>query len=610
MPMKHESKKKTVAFINRQRKICSLLLILSMAVSLAAGYVVPQRAKAYNTSMSQFNKQYLDTNTFKIKAAAYLVGKDNIAKIGSTQTVYSVPEGTKIQGKKIKAEYLPQDNNQTVKYIWNSGDIVDGAGISWISDYNSNAAFLEYETTKFKVLDYDDQWVIVWSDGYTPCRNFEEFQSCKTYLVQTAHRPGFYRVKREQVWIDVGRYESTTPKDGEKVTIQAEGKTTKAFVGIRLFNGIPSWGDSYRVPINTKLQIVSTEPIESRTKGDKAKYYKIYFNGKNDVNYMMYKSPGYYYVDAKYINLYNKEQTVPKSAKEGKVYKLAAGKELNVYEEKSTTSTVIGAFENDAIVEYFADETDDTWTTIWFNNKKAYVKSANFSKTTAVSGGNKVTNMHIKDIVDNQYVVGWDDLYNSPGYKVGIVTSWDKFLFAANKQMAGSRNYELIEDADIDTNYYTVKSSCFKDRKTVDIFVYGASSSVSNTGHMTLAAPPERDEKPMAETKSRYDKKKNKFITKKDITKNSVKIMNFYTDYAKYELQYSPNKNFENAKTISKSGGNVKKYTGKPIVIKGLKSNTTYYFRQRYRAAVNTDAGTKYLIGQWSKSLKIKTLAK
>ena len=53
-----------------------------------------------------------------------------------------------------------------------------------------------------------------------------------------------------------------------------------------------------------------------------------------------------------------------------------------------------------------------------------------------------------------------------------------------------------------------------------------------------------------------------------------------------------------------------KKYTRKSIVIKGLKPNTTYYFRQRYKAAVKTDAGTKYLIAPWSKSLKIKTLAK
>lgn len=259
--LKKNEKKKKVVFINGWRKMCSMVLVFSMAVSLGAGYVSSQRveAKAYDTSMSQFNKQYLDTNTFTVKGEAYLVGTDNVAKIGSTQTVYSVPEGTKIQGKTIKSKYLPQDNNQTVKYIWNGSGNVVGGGIDWISDHNSSAAFLEYETTKFKVLAYDDQWVIVWSEGYTPYKNLTEFQSCKTYLVQTAHRPGFYRVKREQVWLDMGRYESTTPKDGEKVTIKAEGKTTKAFVGIKLFNGIPSWGirTVYRLTQSFRLYLQS-----------------------------------------------------------------------------------------------------------------------------------------------------------------------------------------------------------------------------------------------------------------------------------------------------------------------------------------------------------------
>ena len=168
--LKKNEKKKKVVFINGWRKMCSMVLIFSMAVSLGAGYVSSRRveAKAYDTSMSQFNKQYLDTNTFTVKGEAYLVGTDNVAKIGSTQTVYSVPEGTKIQGKMIKSKYLPQDNNQTVKYIWNGSGNVVGGGIDWISDHNSSAAFLEYETTKFKVLAYDDQWVIVWSEGYTP----------------------------------------------------------------------------------------------------------------------------------------------------------------------------------------------------------------------------------------------------------------------------------------------------------------------------------------------------------------------------------------------------------------------------------------------------------
>lgn len=87
---------------------------------------------------------------------------------------------------------------------------------------------------------------------------------------------------------------------------------------------------------------------------------------------------------------------------------------------------------------------------------------------------------------------------------------------------------------------------------------------------MTLSAPPERDVKPMAETKLSYNKKKKKYVTKKNITKNTVKIVNFYTDYAKYELQYSSNKNFKDAKTITKSGGNVKNIQENLLLLRDL----------------------------------------
>lgn len=593
------------------RQLCSMILVFGLALSMGTAYLPAQTAKAYyDTSMTQFKTQYLDTDTFDVKGIAYLVGTDNIAKIGSTQTVYSVPEGTKIQGHTIKAKYLPQDNNQTVRYIWTGGGNVVGGGIDWISDYNTSAAFLEYETAKFKVLDYDDEWVIVWSNGYSPAYSLTEFHSCAAYLVQTAHRPGFYRVKRSQVWIDVGRYKSTTPADGEKVTIEAEGKTTKSFVGIRLYAGIPSWGDSYRVPINTNLQVVSTEPVESKTKGDTHKYYKVYFNGKNSVNYMTYKKPGYYYVDARYVNLYNKGKKVPSGSSEGKIFKLSDGKDVSVYEKKDTTSTVLGALCNDALVDYFAEDSDDTWIAIWFNSKKAYIKSTNFSKSTAVSSGKKITNMHVKDIVNNQYIVMWDDLYNSSAYTVGVATSWDDFCLAAKSLPAGNINPTLVQyDKAVEDNYYTVKNSCFKNRGTVDIIVYSdLSSKSSDSGHMTLASPPKKDTKPIVSID--WYIKKDKVKKKKLIGKNYIKITYVYSIYDKYQLQYSTDKDFKDAKTINKSCAAANKHSDKPMNITGLKANTTYYFRQRSKKAVNTDAGTKYLIGSWSNVLKVKTKAK
>lgn len=89
-----------------------------------------------------------------------------------------------------------------------------------------------------------------------------------------------------------------------------------------------------------------------------------------------------------------------------------------------------------------------------------------------------------------------------------------------------------------------------------------------------------------------------------------AKITYVYSSYDKYQLQYSNDKDFKDAKTINKSCAAANKHSDKPMNITGLKANTTYYFRQRSKKAVNTDAGTKYLIGSWSNVLKVKTKAK
>ena len=67
------------------RQLCSMILVFSLALSIGTAYLPAQTAKAYyDTSMTQFKTQYLDTDTFDVKGIAYLVGTDNIAKIGST----------------------------------------------------------------------------------------------------------------------------------------------------------------------------------------------------------------------------------------------------------------------------------------------------------------------------------------------------------------------------------------------------------------------------------------------------------------------------------------------------------------------------------------------
>lgn len=72
---------------------------------------------------------------------------------------------------------------------------------------------------------------------------------------------------------------------------------------------------------------------------------------------MTYKKPGYYYVDARYVNLYNKGKKVPSGSSEGKIFKLSDGKEVSVYEKKEHDKHRIGSHLcNDALVDYFAED--------------------------------------------------------------------------------------------------------------------------------------------------------------------------------------------------------------------------------------------------------------
>lgn len=584
------------------RRCCLAVAVVLMAVAVIGER--PAEAKKY-TSLSQFKRQLLDTDTFEVLGYAYLVGTDNVAKIGSLQTMYSVPAGTKIQGHTIKPDYLPQNNNQSVKAIY-TGAVQGGQSVWWVSDYDSTAAFKEYEGGKLQIVAYDDQWVTFWGEGYAPAYDIGQFVACNQDLIQTTHSPGFYRVKRSQVWIDLGRYARNIVPDGEKVNIQATGKVTNKFLGVSVKPGIAKSGDVYRVPQGTDLKIVSTEPIASETSGDSNTYYKIYFNGKNDVNYMTYKSPGYYFVNTKYVNLYKKGVKTPEGSATGKVYKLSDNAELKVYDQKSTDAKVIGKMQNDAQVIYFADESTDGWLTIWFNSQKAYVKAEYVSKTTDVSSGSKVTNMHIKDIVNNQYVIAWDDLYKATNYRFRAVTSWNDYMLAArtNPKVNAALIYENLN---LKNNYITLKNSCFKNKKTVDVFVLSSlSNKFSTAGRLTLTAPPSQPSGVTFDQKAYM--KKGKLKTKNIITKNSMSVLYFPQNVdCKTEVQYSTSKTFKTYKTLTKSCYNSTMTDYKAVKVKGLKKNTTYYFRQRDKREVKTSAGKKYLTSPWSKLLKGKT---
>ena len=225
----------------------------------------------------------------QVVAHAYLVGNDNVANYWKTIAVDKVPVNTKIQGKTIDPQYFPQDNIENLKQLYSS---VQGyQNFTWIS-----GAYLENEGSKLQVVAYDKNYIIYWSNGY---RSFTESPvMCKQYLLMASHPPGFYRLPRSVVWLDCGRTENVVPT-GETIKKEGTGRVTSSFIGISPISGTADSGDVYKVKVNTELNVVSTVKLPSRTSDTTDTYYKISFNGKNDVNYMTRNRPGYYYVKSK-----------------------------------------------------------------------------------------------------------------------------------------------------------------------------------------------------------------------------------------------------------------------------------------------------------------------
>ena len=351
----------------------------------------------------------------QVVAHAYLVGNDNVANYWKTIAVDKVPVNTKIQGKTIDPQYFPQDNIENLKQLYSS---VQGyQNFTWIS-----GAYLENEGSKLQVVAYDKNYIIYWSNGY---RSFTESPvMCKQYLLMASHPPGFYRLPRSVVWLDCGRTENVVPT-GETIKKEGTGRVTSSFIGISPIPGTADFGDVYKVKVNTELNVVSTVKLPSRTSDTTDTYYKISFNGKNDVNYMTRNRPGYYYVKSKYINLYRADMKTPSNLVDYQVnYPVTYAnqkRDINVQAAANSSSEVLGYLQNEAQVQVYEKESNASWAAIYFNSQKAYVPAKYLKKVVkpvVQKPKNVPKNFRIKTIKNNQYVLKWDKPAGCKDYQI------------------------------------------------------------------------------------------------------------------------------------------------------------------------------------------------
>ena len=145
-------------------------------------------------------------------------------------------------------------------------------------DGNANLAFYCAETTEFKVVAYDEEWVAIWSNGAidvgrgltSTCGGLgtEQYASWK---------PGVYFIPRKDVYITDARNQQV-----DIPTVTASGTAT-CNIYVKTTPASDNYVKAGLIESNQLFQVTKTTPING--------HYQIYYK------------QGLYYVNAKYVNL-------------------------------------------------------------------------------------------------------------------------------------------------------------------------------------------------------------------------------------------------------------------------------------------------------------------
>ena len=455
-----------------------------------------------------------------------------------------------VQGVPIDPRWVSTDNMQHLYNLYNSPicgqGYADNSRVGWPSNA-SDQEFICREGTKYQVVAWDDEWVTIWSDGLKGYSGIQARQ-CYAYMLMRTHQAGFYRVERENVYLNLYAEEEVAPSNKHKGIGQVTAYNLRVF---------PKPGDTgsdncYAYTVNSEVYVVDPKPVASQAKGDTATYYKVVFCGNNDTNYMGHK--WYYgYMNSRYMNYVAKGKNPPKGASPVKIYPQTTY--TNLYASKSTKAE--SPAEVSIYTELYAipSKSNSQWTAVWYNGKTMYIPSKYVEY--------RLENLRVKTIKDNNYVLTWDPVQATVEIKV----------YHGDKGIAkGSTSKNSITIGD---KWFDKIDSGLAKELTVTAQIKDGNAKAKS---IVIKKPPRR-----ASISGRAENNRI-FINAKSYE----------------QIQYATNKNFKNAKTVKPA----KKGT---TTIKGLKKNTTYYVRVRMGSTVDTDKGKKKIYGDWSRARAFKT---
>ncbi|MDE6626480.1 MAG: hypothetical protein K2K56_08940 [Lachnospiraceae bacterium] len=602
-----------------KRALTFMLCLLFLSVIVTEEPVQAERApgesvenylnRCYNgiTSIAALNPMP------KVIGLAYLVGEDDMAAASWIKDpvtnmvvqheIYAVDPDTAIQGYKYNSRYYPQNNVEylrDVRYTYGQGLFATNK----INNMPEGAQYLEREGCMFMVVACDEEWVTVWDNGYQSW-DLEMSATGSIWSVVChggptdayleTHPGGFYKIQRNKVWLDFALSENHPYNSEEAIPKAGNGVVTS----LAKLRPVPNENEKtdckstpvYALTAGTEVNVVSAQLVPSKTPGSTIKYYKVSFNGSeevqnNRVGYLQYKVPGVYYLDSRYLNFTQKGIKTPDGAVLGEITNVTSGSEVYVYKSKDTGSERIGILTKGTAMEMFPAESDTNWTTVYFNGQKCYVQTKYIIRVKY-----KVTDIsepYIADVVKDQYVIGWDPGKNNVDFYVEL----------AYEPSGKKKKKVLWKNSHYTDTTFTIARKYMSASRQICVTVQANTKNGEKGEALQLWIDPT-----MPSLENQIEKQCIK------VGKNKIKFP--YKWSQPISVQYSTKKNFKKAKLVENQVKKKGRITYKKIKeIKKLKPNKTYYIRYRGKKKVYTAAGEKWISELWSKPIKIKTKKK
>ena len=219
----------------------------------------------------------------------------------------------------------------------------------------SNIACWYSSDTKFEIIEYDKDWVTVWSKGEW---DTAQFSGCSYSNLTSDHKPGVYYIPAKNVYIINGKNLVS-----KKPEIKAYGKTTTS-LKIKTTSD-DSYSQAGTTKNNQTVEITDLTPENGN--------YKIYYKG------------GVFYVNASYVNLKEIGVKKPTITYTAVATPPGSASEINVRSEASLDSEIVGKVKKGAALEVIEKNYNDKFTKIWFNSKECYIVTDGLTKIKATA---------------------------------------------------------------------------------------------------------------------------------------------------------------------------------------------------------------------------------